>query len=210
MTADARPLERVPVSTLAARAVQRAFARAAALRCPRPFAPAGRGETLHGLPGCVPYDYLAWGCEVRAHLVCRHLAAGGIAAGKVWLFDRPVTAPRPLAARRLVWEWHVAAFVLETGRRGRDAVRIIDPSFHRRAVSLRALLRRFHASPRRIRFSAATCFQMGPDGRGSPDRVSPRFGAQSDVLLAELRADARHASHARIRGSAARGGRAGT
>lgn len=200
MTDDALPLERVPVSTLSAGAVQRAFAHVADLRCRHPLA-----------PDCVPYDYLAWGCEVRAHFVCRHLAAAGIAAGKVWLFDRPVAVPRPRAARRLVWQWHVAAFVLEAGRRGRDAIRIIDPSFHRRAVSLRALLRRFHANPRHLRFSAAACFQMGPDGRGSPDRVSLRFGAQSDVLLAELRADARQsASQARIRGSAARGGRAGT
>jgi hypothetical protein len=77
-----------------------------------------------------------------------------------------------------------------TGRRGRDSVRIIDPSFHARAVTLRTLLRRFHANPRRILFSDATCFQMGPDGRGSSDRRSRRFGLQSQELLAELRAEA--------------------
>ena len=177
--ADARPLDEVPASALSERAVQRAFARIAALNC---------RDTVRR--DCIPFDYRAWGCEVRAHVVCRRLAAMRIVAGKVWLFDRPVGEPRPRGARQFVWEWHVAAFVRASSRRGRAAVRIIDPSFHRRAVTLRALLRRFQADPRKVLFTTADCLQLGADGRGAPDRRSPRFGRHSDTLLAQLRLEA--------------------
>lgn len=177
----AQSLNDIDVARVTAETLPLMFAAATATSCGVP--PTG---------GCVPFNYPNRGCEARAHRMCQLLAAQGVTAGKIWIFDFPRATTSNFALCEIRWVWHVAAFVRSTDGDGLESVLVIDPSIDDTSVMrLSDYLQRVHCNTSSLRFSSARFYQVGADGRGSFERHDfTRSGSQCEDDLEAYREEA--------------------
>jgi hypothetical protein len=137
-------------------------------------------------PPCLPFRHPASGCDARAHSICEVLAASGLVAGKVWVFDFPVAEDDAAPGGAYRWHWYVAPFVRAGGPAAPASVRVVDPALVDGFVSLESFRKRLGVPPTALRFSRAAYYRLDGDGRGA----KPRPGEVANDL-AVLRALAR-------------------
>jgi hypothetical protein len=91
---------------------------------------------------CIPFNYPADGCWIRAHFMARMIVAEKITPAKIWSAAYMLSAHTENDPNCTVsWAWHVAAVVLVKYDNGAEIKLVIDPSLAPEPVTIEAWIK---------------------------------------------------------------------